>query len=300
MTIEVWSDSNYTKKNLTIDRANDTLGQMTNKHRNRQTAFYRACQRHMQQEGRTWTSFHDVDEFLTVNGRVVKNSDLLVGQPGIILQMVKNYSSQSNNNTARAATGSGEEEFWYTHFQQSCCVTIARALYSAKESTPDEIAWGFPISLAGDFDARQFDTLRYRYRAGEADGIGKSIIDVSRLKPEDFEGSSTAHRPSQVCPHAGHKYDKLPLGIHHYLGSFESYSFREDARKGSIKTYDVWKNRSDLAAGGVDDIIRPWIAGFVAWVGEEEARLLLQDAGLPPNYTKSQEEIAAWAKIGDS
>lgn len=299
MTIEVWSVSNFTKKKyLTVNQTKDPSRKNVNQHRERQNEFYRACARHMQQRGRTWTSFHDIDEFLAVNGRVVRNSDALVGQPGSILRIVKKYSAQTNNDTAVAEAVRGNEptKIWYRHFQQSCCVTIARALYSAKESTPEEIALGFPLSLAGEFEARQFDTLRYRYRAGSGNGLAKSIIDVSRLKPEDTLGTVSAHKPSHICPYTGWAYDALPLGIHHYLGSFESYSFREDARKGMMRSYDVWKERSTLAGGGVDDILRPWIAGFVEWAGEEEARRLLRDAGLPPDYKKSEEEISAWTK----
>jgi len=290
MTIEVWSDSNFTTRNLTAFKS--VHGNLVE----RQTAFYQACTRHMHQAGRKWTSFHDVDEFIAINGRVVQNSDALVGQSGTVLQIVKKYSANNNNNNTTAAKG-GEPEFWYTHFQQSCCVTIARALYSAKESTPEEISRGFPSSLAGKFDARLFDTLRYRYRAGDGNGLAKSIIDVSRLKPEDTEGHVNPHRPIKLCPDQWVQYDAIPLGIHHYLGSFESYSFRDDTRKGGIKTYDVWKERSTLSAGGVDDFLRPWIAGFVELVGEEEAQLLLRDAGLPPDYKKSKEEILAWTKI---
>jgi len=301
MTIEVWSDSDFTAMNLIINSTIDKPNDMTNKHRKRQNQFYQQCTRHLQKAGRTWTSYHDVDEFLTINGRVVvQDSDALVGRPGSVLQIVQKYSAPNNNNNNNKTKD--DPEFWYTHFQQSCCVTIARALYSAKESTLEEISRGFPPALLeGELlDVRSFDTLRYRHRAGSsANGLGKSIIDVSRVKPEDFKGGATAHKPIKLCPDAGVKYNALPLGIHHYLGSFEAYSFREDARKGSIRTYDVWKERSTLAAGGADDILRPWIAGFVEWVGEEEARVLLRDAGLPPGYKKSQEETKAWAKMPD-
>jgi hypothetical protein len=83
-----------------------------------------------------------------------------------------------------------------------------------------------------------------------------------------------------------------------YLGSWEQYSFREDARKGVIRTLETWKERSLKKGGGVDDEVRGWLAGFVELVGEAAAIDLLGDVGLPPNYTKSDMDTATWAKNG--
>jgi len=76
----------------------------------------------------------------------------------------------------------------------------------------------------------------------------------------------------------------LHAGIYHYLGSWESYSYREDARDGYLRSYDKWHKISIMKAGGSDDYMRPWIGGFIKVVGEENARYLLQDAGLPRDY----------------
>mmetsp|Transcript_43298 Transcript_43298/g.101525 ORF Transcript_43298/g.101525 Transcript_43298/m.101525 type:complete len:127 (-) Transcript_43298:220-600(-) len=72
----------------------------------------------------------------------------------------------------------------------------------------------------------------------------------------------------------------------HYLGSFESYSFRDNSRKGGLRTYETWKERSSQTAGEYSQVIRPWLRGFVKLVGGPDvASYLLQDAGkFPEDY----------------
>lgn len=81
-------------------------------------------------------------------------------------------------------------------------------------------------------------------------------------------------------------FPKVPIGIYHYLGSWESYSYRDDARDGYIRSSEKWETLAKLKEGGSDDYVRYWIQGFVKLVGEETAKVLLQDAGLPRNYKK--------------
>jgi len=288
MEIDEWTDTDFTKDTLMIDVETDSLNDKKIKHRNRQGQFYHACTKHLQAKNRTWTSYHDIDEFMSINSDVVgKNeSDSLMRQPGAVLRMVHQQSSVP-----------GAE--WYKYFSQGPCLTIARTLFGAVESTDDQVNHLVPDF----FDGRQFDTLRYRYRATPRsgnDGLAKSIIDVSRVEPHHFKGRTprtSIHRPLGACPHAWVKYNSLPLGIHHYLGSWEAFSFREDARKGTLRTREKWLERSILDKGGVDDEVRPWIAGFVANVGPAASKYLLQDAGLPPGYRKFENETAEWRSV---
>jgi hypothetical protein len=77
----------------------------------------------------------------------------------------------------------------------------------------------------------------------------------------------------------------LPIGIHHYLGSWEQYSYRDDARDGGdAHSYETWQ-RKGSALVSTDDEIRPWIGGFVNMVGNATALSLLEGAGLPTNRT---------------
>lgn len=166
--------------------------------------------------------------------------------------------------------------------QNRTCYTIPRRLYSAVESSPAEIAQGVPAG----FDPMRFDTLRFRYRADpptQRNGYCKSILDASAV-PDKLLGwdriAGTAHRPiRRICPSQYVEY-VFPIGIHHYMGSLESFTYRDDARKNNFKSATTWDKYAHLQQGGVDDEIRPWLEGFVNLVGPEKASVLLQGVGV--------------------
>jgi hypothetical protein len=74
--------------------------------------------------------------------------------------------------------------------------------------------------------------------------------------------------------------------IYFYLdgGSWEAYSFRDDARKGGDRNYERWFERSNMTSstssgGGTSVVAWPWMRGFVDLVGGTEiASYLLRDA----------------------
>ena len=80
-------------------------------------------------------------------------------------------------------------------------------------------------------------------------------------------------------------------------GSWEAYSFREDARKGGDRNYDRWLERSNMttANGGTSIISWPWMRGFIDLVGGTEIALyLLQDAGKFPRDYNATANIQDW------
>lgn len=90
-----------------------------------------------------------------------------------------------------------------------------------------------------------------------------------------------AHRPIALCKQPFQKYNDLPLGIHHYYGSWESFQYREDARKGKdgMKTYEAWAEYALSKRGGADDDILPWMAAFYKVMGRKRSAQLLRGAG---------------------
>jgi hypothetical protein len=327
MTIEIWTRYADYSKNVnmtTIDPAKDNMAQKLKKHRRRQSQFYRACALHLKRQGRAWTTFHDNDEYLVVTPEAnVSRDEISSGSPGVVLKILQRYTNSSGGdandnsqapdttagamNKTKASMAASSMTYWTEWISSRPCTTFPRVLFSALEdgNVTIEASDNIPAAVADLAD--RLDTLRYRYQAtsrqnGARDGLGKALIDVSRLPDNVLEISrwGSAHRPfaeDSVCKHAFHRPGVLPLVFHHYLGSWEAFSFRDDARKGGLRTREKWVERSKLREGGRNDDIRPWIAGFTKWVGPARARSLLADAGLPRNYKKSERETVEWAKL---
>jgi len=81
------------------------------------------------------------------------------------------------------------------------------------------------------------------------------------------------------------------------LGSWESYSFRDDSRRGGERSREQWEYKATTNGEGDDDVIRPWLEGFVRNVGNDKAKELLKDAGLPKGYRNVNE--SAWFLLPD-
>ena len=265
MEYEVWNDVDY--RNETDRRLDsDGPGEKRVRHKKRQSDFYAACARHLQKKQRGWTLFIDSDEYIAVNP-LAHNDPGVQSKPGGLVSLL----------TADDVP----------------CRAVPRTLYSSIESSDEEIRAGVPVG----FDPHRLETLRWRHRAkdrDDTDGLGKSVMQVNRMSEADFADGGNAHRPlKSICPHPFHKYT-MSVGIHHYLGSWEAYSFRDDARKGTLRSREQWERRATMDAGGADDIMRPWLAGFVESVGNDVALELLRDAGLPIDHRKDRFEEKEW------
>jgi Glycosyl transferase family 2 len=340
MTIEVWThDANFTDLNLTLTEG-DSLKEKRRKHIRRQATFYQQCAMHLKALNRTWTSFHDSDEFLVVTPQANVSQQRIAQGPGAVLRILQKYGRQQqqllqqraarvvNASSHAAQAGRANESLpaaaaeigngtareggenstlvvardWVQWFSARPCMAVPRVLFSAVPSSPNEVTNQVPSVV----QAHQFDTLKYRYQAtpatavGATDGVAKSLVDLARLPRNAVSASQggSAHRPFKsdaICTHAFPPSGVLPLVIHHYLGSWEAFSHRDDVRKGGLRTREKWEERSVLKAGGINDGARPWIRGFVKMVGNDAAVELLKDAGLPPGYRKSDNETREWA-----
>jgi hypothetical protein len=155
---------------------------------------------------------------------------------------------------------------------------------------------------------RRFDTLRYKFLTKGNDGQPKSFVDLSQRLPKLYAEDRSPTGEKAKTPHAWSVHramlglckkeekfrrkelkdmvSKERFTVSHYLGSFEYYSFRDDARQGGLRTYEIWKKRALETRGEFSHVVRPWLRGFVKLVGGAEvASFLLQDAGkFPEDY----------------
>ena len=124
-------------------------------------------------------------------------------------------------------------------------------------------------------------------------GMGKMLHNSKYVNPP--VEVLTPHRPAHmICRAAfGKIVWKSPFLIHHYVGSWEAFSFRNDPRSAMIRTPEIWESR-----GKIPRIFEPntdtWLEGFIKDVGNERAWRLLRHAGLPHGYNGSKSNYEAF------
>jgi X-X-X-Leu-X-X-Gly heptad repeat protein len=293
ITIEEWTEEDYFDKGLRrrtrlMEKEQNVSAQDLHMHwQERQSKFIKSCSVHLEKHKRTWVSFHDIDEFYVINSDIVKSSKQRMEEPGSIIKLINEL--QKN--------GTGVSDLALPEQYTGPCVTTYRVPYSAVESSEEERGQDVPSFL----DPRQLETLRWRNH-GHRNVIGKSLVDVSKLPALKHMGWTdrkfapfSPHQLIPFCPHVMY-HQNAYIVINHYLGSWESYTYRSnDVRKGNFKNRIAWERYAKRKGGKRGDDIRPWIAGFVRLVGEQKARLLLANTGLPADYTVS-EKVETWQR----
>jgi len=122
---------------------------------------------------------------------------------------------------------------------------MPRLQYGSVESKPLHVARNVPPSLNGS----AFQTLRYRKHgpplAKRLYGAGKTIIDVSQVENTHIKAQNP-HRPVSTCTNEVFMNPKeSPLVVRHYLGSFERFLFRDDARAQEYGPDNGMKSRKE-------------------------------------------------------
>jgi len=269
LTIEEWTDRDITTNFTALKRAHgDSSHKQTLKHRRRQNFFYKECLRHLQYLGKKWVAVWDTDEYLVMNEKFVPANDTRRRQPGHAVKYLEELE--------------GENKTMFAH--QLPCISVPRALYSAVESSTEEIQKDVPAFL----NASSLNTLRFRHLSPLYGSVreerSKTIVDVTQVQEEDYYNISRPvigmHRPiHRICnpERSEGTYESMPLHLHHYVGTKEAYLFKDDPRR----DLEDFLERSE-GSYGANDVIRPWIGGFVDMVGQQQALYLLQDAGVLP------------------
>jgi hypothetical protein len=291
ITIEEWTEEDYFDRALrqrTMELKevkNPSPDDSHNHFLERQSKFIKSCSVHLQKQDRRWVSFHDIDEYYVINSDIVKGNKQRMEEPGSIIKLINELQENATSTSDLALP----EQY------SGPCVTTYRVPYSAVESSEEERGQDVPSFL----DSRQLETLRWRNH-GHKTIIGKSLVDVSKLPALIHMGWSDRKRtpfsPHQLipfCPSVNYHSNAF-IVINHYLGSWDSYTYRaNDIRKGNFKNRKEWGKFAYRKGGKRGDDIRPWIKGFVRLFGEQKAKLLLANTGLPADYTVS-DKADAW------
>jgi len=259
-------------------------------HRERQKTFISRCYNHYKLMNHSWVLHVDTDEYVVFN-TISDDEPAFDGVLGPTLRDQKSKVRVSpSNKFGRPLTPNlkrkslpkiGQKTILevINETDQGPCIGMYRLLFSAVDATDLEMeAFNhYPPSL----DRKNFDTLRYLRHHVKGDlnflpnGLGKMLVDVSRL-PNDNLVIFSIHRPfKEICPtniRGPKAYAHSIFRVNHYLGSWKAYSSRSDVRR-DRNTFDTKANATD----GPSFEIIPWLESFVEEVGEQKAQYLLQN-----------------------
>lgn len=293
MTIVEWkTDDDYStlsERNQAEDTVRRHFGNLTTnliRHRARQRIFYYKCLKKLKHDGKSWSILTDTDEFLRINEPKVRELDLVptmsVEEPASIRGILKAELQRPGTNLTK-----------------SPCIQIPRLRFGAIDGKDDKRD---SLPLGVGFNKTQFLTLRWRNHAGVEqywfNKISKVILDMSQVPWEDLVPVESIHRPiksmcSQWKLHINIS-DSI-LVINHYLGSWEQYEYRKDARIATVAEENRNKGSSAAIPGGgrgrqqydkhkmvnatTSNEILPWLKGFVKATGRAPAETLLKGVG---------------------
>lgn len=261
MMIDEWSDQDFMPSTAIQDAKltfQDTkMTDDTRLHHFRQRIFYNKCSQQLKKENRTWTIFLDSDEYLLLNQQQRHASNTpSIKKSGSVLSFLQQRQKKTD----------------------SPCIMIPRLCFGAIESDTQSISEGVALN------ASHFTTLRFRNHAAlddfETNKMGKGILDLSRI-PSLFDIQDPHRLVWEYCPESGLKTrnEDSPLVIHHYLGTWEQYDFRDDVRKGTRNRKSFQKFQNLNTGHDEQSAIQPWLGGFIKENGQDAATKLLEGVG---------------------
>ncbi|GKY91620.1 hypothetical protein MPSEU_000133900 [Mayamaea pseudoterrestris] len=240
-------------------------------HRYRQRVFLAMCMKEHRRLGASWVIHIDTDEYVIASKllREVQPDYLKIPsleEPGSMFHLLQQVVAKT------------PAEVSYP------CMSMLRLLFGSVESKPERITKMVPSG----FNATEFETLRWRYHALPHNmsyhGNPKVIVDVAAIPEEYFpDVVYSIHRPVEAyCPKNKEleytEFKKQPIGVNHYIGSWERYSGRNDQRRSRL----VYNQKAHQTYGK-DDGVRPWLSGFVKQFGAQKTAMLLGDRYTVPS-----------------
>jgi hypothetical protein len=225
-------------------------------HRARQRLFYSQCMIEHLQQNRGYTLFIDTDEFISINYPTLINLRPYyqqhsihlptIDEPGSVLQLM-NYEQQYfplNVDNANSTSGVA------INSTLSPCIQIPRLRYGTME-LPD-LQKQAKHSIQHDVvkNVSHYATLRWQIHANmnnyNMNRISKTIIDLNRISYNEiytnFPIVESIHKPiPNYCTRRKlHiRTNEQIFVIHHYIGTYEQYMFRNDSRIGNERSEKV-------------------------------------------------------------
>jgi hypothetical protein len=288
--VQLWTDRDYrlevdiiesTKVQVEAISKND-LETLENLHNERQQEFIGQCLRHHKATGRSWVALVDTDEFIAFNSVYGGDSSMTAAE-------------QRRLPSTHETTVADFMNFNESLFDDMPCLGMTRTLFGPKLATEQELR---KAELPQGFDPEDFNTLKYFHHdkigAESMNGYLKVMMDVRQLSEESLHPTKidSIHRPLiDICPEIDSYFSvendaTSVFRVHHYLGTWEEYSFRSDARRSN----DIFTQKAEAASRyGPNYEIRPWLNTFIQTEGIEKAQqLLVEGASSTPKAAKEE------------
>lgn len=300
MTIVVWNDTDVAGgdpfflakmalPNVTSGSTNVTLKDYTSKklqYLSRQRRFIQMCLAHLKDMGQTWTAIWDMDEYIVPNHR-----------PG---RTPPTGLSTAPPNDVRTP-GSVLSYLLHNASSDIACVPMLRTIVGANVTDAAVLNNETNSTISTLFDLNQFDTIRFRLQNKGSNGFGKSMLNIQKIPTFPVAVKNT-HRPAAaICPRPVIQLTHhSPFYLQHYISSWDMYSFRDDSRKGGERNRVMYASVAFPSPTNVlvyEDMIVSWLDAFVTSVGLETAQYVLQETGLPSNYTAPASKLEEFACI---
>lgn len=269
--LEEWDDDDFIPGWVLRKHRNGEYSD-ANLHRYRQQFFFASCLRSFREsQSVPWVLLLDTDEFVRPN-YYLNGTDSDLSEAGCLSRHLERKRTERLLANSRSPT----------------CLHVPRIQMASNESESDAVSQHAPDG----FDGHDFLTLRWRYH-GDREIVyghsldGKNVVDIRSLKA----ASIPTRAPNvhvvipDICPATAgerlHHADSW-LVIHHFLGSIEQYTFRDDPRDQIVgrpkRSEELWST-SGQPSHQQDDGLDGWLAGFVQSVGRDQAIELLDGVG---------------------
>jgi hypothetical protein len=290
LQVTVWNDTSFMPESFLQDglvprrfRSDLSIAQ----HRFRQVTFLSACLKRAQSDQHAWTMHIDSDEYVVVN-------PIMLQQEQESNTNNKNMDMDSTWRIPLAATAGSivtvlrqvQEDAVRSRQANYPCLSMPRLLFGSVQDNEPAVAASNSLHSSALLHATRplLETLRWRYHADfddtERNAQPKVMVDVSNVPVEDsmFRRAFSIHRPSKtLCRRMGQidmrSFQRYPLAVHHYLGTWDRYAQRHDVRR-SREAYET-KAHVHSQGTAADDWILSWLDGFVAVHGLELTTTLL-------------------------
>jgi len=247
---------------------------------NRQKGFITTCLSRLKQENVRWVVLSDTDEYFVLHRLTNDDTPATPHLSNRSYHVRSRFPppDESDNTTIADILETFDKK---KNLEIGPCYVLPRLLVGALENRTCADHYGQNVSPDSTELRRHLLTLRFVQHAPKGEfeysKYGKPLLDLHRIDNDTLHSKpKSIHRPfKNLCPFAFSHFPDSLFYLNHYIGTWEQYSSRKDARRNR----DEWEKRAyvDTPTNGstCDQSIHWWVPRFFGKVGRKKGRKLL-------------------------